>query len=144
MGRTPAKFLDQPGVRRIVTSRNKTLLLIDDDRNQLEIRKIILEMSGYEVLAATNARCGMQLFESHAPDAVILDYEMPAVNGEMLAGWIRNANQKVPILMLSGCVSLPSSARQLVDTFVSKNSALSFLLRAIEFLTQRHELEALA
>jgi DNA-binding response OmpR family regulator len=126
-----------------VTNRKKTLLLIDDDRDQLDLRKIVLEISGYEVLTATNAHFGMQLFASHAPDAVILDYEMPAVNGEMLAGWMRNANQKVPILMLSGCVSLPSSARQLVDTFVSKDTAPSFLLRAIELLTQRHDPEAL-
>jgi DNA-binding response OmpR family regulator len=128
----------------MVTNRMKTILLVDDDRDQLDLRKIILEMSGYEVLTATNARFGMQLFESHALDAVILDYEMPAVNGEMLAGWMRNANQKVPILMLSGCVSLPSSARQLVDTFVSKDTGPSFLLSAIELLTQRQRLEALA
>jgi DNA-binding response OmpR family regulator len=123
----------------MATKRRKILLLVDDDRDQLCLRKIILEMSGYEVLTATNARSGMHLFESHDPDAVILDYEMPAVNGETLAGWIRNANPYVPILMLSGCVSLPSSARELVDTVVSKNTAPSFLLSEIELLTQQLE-----
>jgi len=127
-----------------VTSRKKTLLLVDDDRDQLDLRKVILEMSGYKVLTATNARFAMQLFELHVPDAVILDYEMPAINGEMLAGWIRNASQNVPILMLSGCVSLPSSARRLVDTFVSKDTAPSFLLWAIQLLTEGQSLQALA
>jgi len=126
------------------TDRKKTLLLVDDDRDQLDLRKIILEMSGYKVLTAVNARFAMQLFKTHVPDAVILDYEMPAVNGEMLAGWMRNANPHVPILMLSGCVSLPNNARRLVDTFVSKDSAPLFLLSTIERLTQRRQLQTLA
>lgn len=53
-----------------MTRPGRTLLLIDDDRNQLDLREIILEMSGHEVLAATNARYGMQLFGAHAADAV--------------------------------------------------------------------------
>lgn len=45
-------------------------MLIDDDRNQLDLREIILEMSGHEVLAATNARYGRQLFGAHAAHGV--------------------------------------------------------------------------
>jgi DNA-binding response OmpR family regulator len=71
------------------------LLLVDDDRSQLTMRKRILEGSGYEVCIAEDADRGMELFESVAPDAVVLDYEMPRVNGGVLASRIRRANKAV-------------------------------------------------
>ena len=92
-------------------------------------------------LLATNAR-GMQLFELEAPDAVVLDYEMPRANGGLLAGKIRHANSAVPIVMLSGCASVPSSALTAVDIFIRKPAAPSFLIDAIESLTRNQQVFA--
>jgi DNA-binding response OmpR family regulator len=125
-------------------NRKKTLLLVDDDRKQLAARKLILELSGYEVFTAGDARRGMQLFESEAPDAVVLDYEMPVINGGMLARTIRRADDAVPIVMLSGSVSVPSSALTAVDSFIPKSTAPSFLVQTIEVLTQSSAQEAWA
>ena len=88
------------------------------------------------------ARQGMQLFETEAPDAVVLDYEMPTVNGGVLAGRIRRANGAIPIVMLSGSTSVPSSALTDVDTFLAKAIAPSLLKAAIEFLTRGQEVYA--
>jgi DNA-binding response OmpR family regulator len=125
-----------------VRNKKKMLLLVDDDPNQLAMRKTVLETSGYDVLAAEDAGRGLQLFLSHPPDAVILDYEMPVVNGEILAGRMRRADCSVPILMLSGCVAPPESAFRAVDTFVAKNNPAPVLLTAIETLMHSRELEA--
>jgi two-component system, OmpR family, response regulator PrrA len=117
-----------------VPASKKTLLLVDDDRTQLAARKLILELRGYQVFTATNARRGMQVFESESPDAVVLDYEMPRVNGAVLAGKIRHANDSIPIVMLSGSASVPSSALTGVDSFIPKAMPPSFLIEAIEVL----------
>ena len=125
-----------------MAKRKKTLLLVDDDFRQLAVRKVILELLGYAVLTAADARRGMQLFESEAPDAVVLDYEMPRANGGLLAGKIRHANSAVPIVMLSGCASVPSSALTAVDIFIRKPAAPSFLINAIESLTRNQQVFA--
>jgi DNA-binding response OmpR family regulator len=126
-----------------VPKRKKTLLLVDDDHKQLTLRKVLLEHSGYDVFTARDASDGMQLFESESPDAVVLDFEMPPVNGGILAGNIRRANHAIPIVMLSGCAAVPSSALRVVDTFIPKPSAPSVLIEAIEILTGSSEQEAL-
>lgn len=123
----------------LVPDRKKTLLLVDDDQRQLTVRRVILELSGYAVFTACDAGRGMQLFESESPDAVVLDYEMPAVNGGVLAGKIRRANDAIPIVMLSGCTSVPSSALVDVDTFIPKPAAAWLLIDAIENLTRGQE-----
>jgi len=106
------------------------------------MRKVVLELLGYAVLTAADARQGMQLFETEAPDAVVLDYEMPTVNGGVLAGRIRRANGAIPIVMLSGSTSVPSSALTDVDTFLAKAIAPSLLKAVIEFLTRGQEVYA--
>jgi len=125
-----------------VDKRKKKLLLVDDDLSQLAMRKVVLELLGYAVLTAADARQGMQLFETEAPDAVVLDYEMPTVNGGVLAGRIRRANGAIPIVMLSGSTSVPSSALTDVDTFLAKAIAPSLLKAVIEFLTRGQEVYA--
>ncbi len=125
-----------------LSNRKKTLLLVDDDRNQLATRKLILELSGYEVFVAADATGGMRVFQSQAPDAVVLDYEMPGVTGDVLAGRIRNVNEAVPIVMLSGCASVPHGALNAVDTFIPKATPPSFLIAAINTLTQSYCQEA--
>jgi DNA-binding response OmpR family regulator len=119
-------------------------LLVDDDRDQLAMRKRILEGSGYEVFTARDAHEGMQLFESEMPDAVVLDYEMPGVNGGVLAGRLRRVNKAVPLVMLSGCTSVPSGALRAIDTFIKKPSAPSVLIKTIEFFIANRRLEAWA
>ena len=85
-----------------VAGWKKTVLCIDDDQSCLNIHKIILEDFGYAVLTASNAREGLDVFASKAVDAVILDYQMPEMNGELVAAEMRKTNTRVPILMLSG------------------------------------------
>ncbi len=119
--------------------RQKTLLCVDDNQSSLKICKIILENIGYKVLTASNGREGLQVFASNAIDAVILDYQMPEMNGELVAAEMKGTKPRVPILMLSGWVSLPESALQLVDEFVAKGDPVEFMLLAIQQLLSCHK-----
>ena len=119
--------------------RQKTLLCVDDNQSSLKICKMILEDFGYKVLTSSNAREGLEVFASHAIDAVILDYQMPEMNGELVAAEMKRTNPRIPILMLSGWVSLPESALQLVDEFVAKGDPVEFLLLAVQQVLSRGE-----
>src|SRR6202166_4701276 len=79
-----------------------TILCIDDHWNGLIGRKMLLEQSGYEVLATTGGAQGLELFLSRPVDAVVLDYQMPGMNGDVVAAKIKRINTQVPIMLLSG------------------------------------------
>jgi CheY-like chemotaxis protein len=117
--------------------RHKTLLCVDDNQSGLNICKIILEDFGYKVSTASSAREGLEIFASNVIDAVILDYQMPEMNGELVAAEMRLTKPRVPILMLSGCVSLPETALQLVDGYVAKGDPVEFMLLAIHEVLSR-------
>jgi len=119
--------------------RQKTLLCVDDNQSSLNICKIVLTDFGYEVITAGSGREGLEVFSANAIDAVILDYQMPDMNGELVAAEMKRTKPQVPILMLSGWVSLPESALQAVDEFIAKGDPVEFLLLAIQQVLSRGE-----
>ena len=67
-----------------MATRQKTLLCVDDNQSSLKICKMVLEDVGYKILTSSSAREGLD-FGSNAIDAVILDYQTPEMNGELVA-----------------------------------------------------------
>ena len=65
------------------------ILCIDDATITLEASKELLEISGYEVLTAQSGKEGLELFLSHPIDAVVLDHQMPGMNGNRVASQMR-------------------------------------------------------
>src|SRR6202023_1743394 len=96
-----------------------TILCIDDHRNGLIGRKMLLEENGYEVLEATGGDEGLKLFRSHSVDAVGLDYQMPGMNGDGVAVKMKRVKAHVPIMLLSASGRLPQSKLKSVTTFLS-------------------------
>ena len=116
-------------------SRQKaTILCIDDHWNGLIGRKLFLESNGYEVLEATGGDEGLKLFKSHSVDAVVLDYQMPGMNGDVVAAKMKRVKSHVPIMLLSGYGPLPASKLEAVDTFLSKSQPPKILLSTLHDL----------
>jgi len=111
-----------------------TILCIDDHWNGLLGRKMLLEENGYEVLEATNGDEGLKLFSSRAVDAVILDYQMPSVNGDVVATKMKRVKSAVPIMLLSAYGPPPESKLKAVDTFLSKSRPPTILLSTLQHL----------
>jgi CheY-like chemotaxis protein len=95
---------------------------------------MLLEQSGYEVLEASGGDEGLKLFRSHAVDAVVLDYQMPGMNGDVVAAKMKRINARVPIMLLSAYGPLPKSKLSSVDSFLSKSQPPNILLSALQHL----------
>jgi CheY-like chemotaxis protein len=117
-----------------MSERKATILCIDDHWNGLLGRKILLEDNGYEVLEATGGDEGLKLFLSHSVDAVVLDYQMPGMNGDVVAAKMKRAKSHVPIMLLSAYGPLPKSKLATVDTFLSKSQPPTILLSTLQDL----------
>lgn len=114
-------------------SRSKaTILCIDDHWNGLIGRKMLLEQSGYRVLEASGGDEGLKLFRSHAVDAVVLDYQMPGMNGDVVAAKMKCINSQVPIMLLSAYEPLPKNKLKSVDSFLSKSQPPNILLSTLQ------------
>jgi len=111
-----------------------TILCIDDHWSGLIGRKMLLEKDGYEVLEATGGNEGLKLFLSHSVDAVVLDYQMPGMNGDVVAVKMKRAKSHVPIMLLSAYGALPESKLEAVDTFLSKSQPPAILLSTLQNL----------
>ena len=111
-----------------------TILCIDDHWNGLIARKMLLEQSGYEVLEASGGDEGLKLFLSRNVDAVVLDYQMPGMNGDVVAAKMKRINSNVPIMLLSAYEPLPKSKLRSVDSFLSKSQPPNRLLDALQDL----------
>ena len=114
--------------------RKATILCIDDHWNGLIGRKMLLEQSGYEVLEATDGDGGLKLFRSRPVDAVVLDYQMPGMNGDIVAAKMKRINSNVPIMLLSAYGPLPESKLASVDKFVSKSQPPNVMLSTLKTL----------
>ena len=77
------------------------ILLVDDDRQNSEFLRKFLEVEGYEVSYAENGRVAWELFPSVHPDMVLLDINMPEMNGFELARLIRERDRDVLIFFLT-------------------------------------------
>jgi CheY-like chemotaxis protein len=108
----------------------RTILCIDDDDAILRYEKALLERSGYAVLAAGSAQQGLRLVTMCKCDAVLLDYEMPQMDGYEVAFEIKRVRPEVKVILLSGS-EVPLHALTMVDAFVPKLEASQQLLPMI-------------
>ena len=77
------------------------ILLVDDDRQNSELLRKFLEVEGYEVDYAENGRAGWDIYAASRPDLVLLDINMPLMNGFELARRIREQDCDVLIFFLT-------------------------------------------
>jgi CheY-like chemotaxis protein len=117
--------------------RQREILCIDDDEQSLQVRKILLETFDFRVTTATSAKEGLRYFRTHDVDAVVLDYEMPEMNGGQAARKMKSMRADVPVLILSALPWLPNEApRECIDVFVTKGGPTAALVHEIEHMME--------
>lgn len=80
------------------------ILLVDDNRDGLLIRRALLEEQGFHVAIAHNGEEGLKAFQESTFSLVVTDYRMPAMNGVELIRKLRELQPRLPIVLLSGAV----------------------------------------
>jgi two-component system response regulator MprA len=77
------------------------ILVVDDDRSVRDALRRALMLGGYEVQSADGGRSALAEAVQSEPDAIVLDVNMPDVNGIEVCERLRETGNRVPILMLT-------------------------------------------
>ena len=111
------------------------VLVIDDEEGIRNLLDTLLSRKGYDVVLADGGRKGLELFRRERPDVVVLDLKMPEMDGMTVLAQIRNADQKLPVIILTGA-GTPETERQVyalgVHEFVEKEFSLHRLGDALK------------
>ena len=78
----------------------KTILVVDDERNIVDLVRLYLEKEGFAVIAAADGEEALTLFRRHDPDLVVLDLMLPKLDGFEVCREIRRLGD-TPVLMLT-------------------------------------------
>ncbi len=81
-----------------------TILVIDDDPSIVHLLKENLELEGYRVLEGYDGQMALQLAKTSKPQLIVLDVNMPLINGLKALEYLRALpeTKNIPILFLSG------------------------------------------
>ena len=81
----------------------KKILIVDDDPGIIRVLQTRLEANGYEVIAASDGKDGLEKATTLSPDLIILDVIMPEMDGLTLCGILKFDEQyaSTPIIMLT-------------------------------------------
>ena len=79
----------------------KKILVVEDNENNLYLIRYILEKNGYEVIIAINGIDGVEMATHAKPDLVIMDIQLPDIDGHEATRRIRAAGSELPIIALT-------------------------------------------
>lgn len=124
------------------TTLVKILFVEDEPKFGASVRKELLEQ-GFEVDLAYDGRTGESMFKSAQYDLVLLDINLPHINGLELCRLFREANREVPILMLTALGELEDKMEAFssgADDYLVKPFHLRELLARIKVFMKRRQL----
>jgi two-component system alkaline phosphatase synthesis response regulator PhoP len=80
-----------------------TILVIDDEKDLIELVRYNLEKEGFDVIAATDGQSGLEVVKKHRPDLVVLDLMMPGLDGLQVCQRLRSdpRSGRIPVIMLT-------------------------------------------
>src|SRR5471032_3329427 len=115
------------------------IVIIDDNANDIAVTRRFLERHGYDVVAAQSGEEGLRLASQNLPDAIVVDYRMPGMDGYEVARRIKADPQlqTIPVLMLTGADSAQAIVDGLsagADDYVTKGSDTEVLFARLRAL----------
>ena len=119
----------------------KTVLIIEDEKNIADLLEIYLKKEGYTVKTAADGGEGLRQFRSLKPDLVLLDLMMPVMDGWEVCKAIR-AESQTPIIMLtakSETDDIVAGLKSGADDYITKPFEMKEVVARVETVLRRRE-----
>jgi len=119
--------------------RALTVLIVEDDPKAAQMLQRTLSYEGYRVVNARDGREALDQARDHRPDLVVLDWNIPALDGLSVLERLRNADG-MPVLMLTGQAGIGDKVRALLtgaDDYLVKPFAPEEFVARVRALLRR-------
>lgn len=113
------------------------ILVVEDNMDNYELVRFILERAGYDVFLAVNGRDGVDAARFQKPDLILMDLGMPEMDGWLAAQKLKSdeATKSIPLFALTAH-TLPGERKRAIqagcDGYVSKPIHMEGFLRLVE------------
>jgi DNA-binding response OmpR family regulator len=118
----------------------RKILIVEDERKIADTLKFGLIEKGYFVEVAYDGTIGLRLFQSHKYNLVILDINLPGINGFDLCRQMRAADSHIPIIMLTSLLTMDDKIEGYdagADDYIVKHFEFKELLLKIRAVLKR-------
>ena len=88
---------------------NKTILIVDDEKDLCTILSDSLSRDRYRVVTAFNGKMGLQLVKKEKPDLILLDIKMPGMDGIEVLRKIKKMKKEIVVIMFTGYGTLETA-----------------------------------
>ena len=117
----------------------RTILIVEDNEKNMKLARDILRAKGYAVLEAVNGLDGVRLAHAHVPDLVLMDIQLPDIDGIEAFGRIRAHAGTAAVPVVAFTASVTAGDRKSIgdagfDAFLSKPIQLKDFLETVRRL----------
>jgi DNA-binding response OmpR family regulator len=123
-------------------AQRKTLLIVDDDADLRSAVSEQLETEGYSTLEAATAAAGVRAAETDKPDLILLDVDLPDMDGREACRQMRDKGVAAPVIMLTAASADEDTVQGLeagANDYVIKPYKFAVLLARIRAQLRSHE-----
>ncbi|MDP2969003.1 MAG: response regulator, partial [Deltaproteobacteria bacterium] len=126
---------------------NKTILIVDDEKDLCTILSDSLSRDRYRVVPAFNGKTALQLVKKEKPDLILLDIKMPGMDGIEVLRKIKRMKKEIVVIMFTAYGTLETARKAMklgaydyvtkpVDLFLLKSLVKEVLGKASKSVTK--------
>ena len=114
-----------------------TVLIVEDNEKNLKLVRDVLKLKGYRVLEAMNATAGLALARNERPDLILMDIQLPDIDGITALKTIRKDERiaRTPVVAVSAS-AMPDEQQKIVasgfDAYITKPIDMKRFLETVE------------
>ena len=120
-----------------------SILVVEDNKDLLNLLKINLSDQGYSVYTAENGIAALDMYHTHKPDLIVLDVMLPKMDGFDVCKKIRSEDRSIPILMLTAKAEEVDKVLGLelgADDYMTKPFSIREFLARVKAMFRRADL----
>jgi len=126
-----------------IAPKNIKILVIDDTEVDRRLACAAVEQGGYVSLRASDGKSGLEIAKQQKPDLIILDYNLPDIQGPDVCRLLKahQDTQKIPVLYLTSMTAPENviNCYEQGENYLAKPISIKLLLKQIDFILKNKQ-----